>query len=161
MNFKSSFISNTMKSYIFVIVSVLLFSCNLHAQAAPSTADQINSLWMQKKYDDLETLLNAKVALTPPDVVALCSAKIFFVLVKPNKAKALESVNKLKQLADNTHNSDLIAYAAGEVAQMQTAPAGELKIPSAATLEKLHSTFPDKYPNIDFALKVEKGFTTP
>lgn len=94
------------------------------------------------------------MAQSSPDVVALYCARTFFLIVKPNKAKALDSAVKLKQAAEATQKADFIEFAASRLAEIQTAPAGELPPPSAAALNMLHSKFSDKFPNIELGLKL-------
>lgn len=140
-----------MKTISLFIISTILCSCGLYAQA-PSTEDELNSLWNQAKYEEIQILLNAKMTQSPPDVVAVYCAKFFFLFIKPNKAKALEAATKLKQIADGTNNSGFKELADHELAEVQGTPDSEFTPPQAAQLAQLRDIFPSKFPNIRFGV---------
>ncbi|MDB6080035.1 MAG: hypothetical protein JWO82_3782 [Akkermansiaceae bacterium] len=159
-NFPHSHLMIRTRLLVLIAATAFLFSCGGKA-TAPPTAEEINSLWQQRKHDELEVRLSENLAQAHPDFIGLYCARTFFVLVKPNKAKALECTLKLKQIAEATKNQDFINIYAEQLAEIQSSPAGEFSPPRAEALEMLHSQFKDKYLTIDIGLRLKKLYITP
>lgn len=134
--------------YAFLVIA---FAQHSLAQAPPSFEDQLSELWNQKKYDELEILLDQKSNMTPPDIVALYCSKFLYVFIKPDKAKALEALTKLKQLAQATTNTTFKGFVDEEIAGVQGIPDGEFLPPTSEIMDGLHAEFSDEYPLLTFA----------
>jgi hypothetical protein len=137
-----------MKTSVLSTAFILAFVPRVVAQTAPSLEDQLTTLWKRNNYTELRTLLDSKTSATPPDVVALYCAKLFYVFVQPDKAKALAAATKLKTSAETATDADFISLANGELAEVPVIPETEFAQPTPEILAALHSEFPDKYPNI-------------
>ncbi len=126
-----------------------------------TTEGELNTLWTQNKHDDIEVLLTAKMALTPPDVVAVYCAKFFYMFIKPDKAKALAAATKLKQIATATQNVGFIELADHEIAEVQQIPDAEFTSPDAEEINQIHTLFPNAFPNAKTGGNLKKVYLTP
>ena len=144
-----------MRTIIAAFALILVFLCRVFA-ADPTLEEKINSLWKEKKYDELQVVLDTK-AKNPPDIVAVYCAKFFYLFIKPDKAKALVAAGKLKLIADKTKNSNFQQMANYELQQVQGVPDAEFAAPGADKLDALHAAFPDSYPNIKFGSALKKS----
>ena len=146
-----------MKTCIIILAFILMLApFGAVAQTAPTLEEQLTTLWKQANYTELRNLLNAKISATPPDVVALYCAKFFFVIVQPDKGKALAAVTKLKAVADATTDQVFVSFANGELAEVQGIPDAEFTQPTPAILAALHTEFADQYPNLDVGVGLRK-----
>jgi hypothetical protein len=151
-----------MKTILLIITSALLFTFGLKAQTS-TTEEELSSLWTQYKHDEIEALLTAKTAMTPPDLVAVYCAKFFYIFVKPDKVKALAAATKLKQIATETQNAGFIKLAEHDIAEVQQIPDAEFTAPNAASeakINKIHVLFPNAFPNVKTAVNL-KVYLTP
>jgi hypothetical protein len=144
-----------MKRILLIITSFLLFSFELHAQT-PTTEEEINALWTQNKHDEIQVLLTTKMALTPPDVVALYCSKFFYMMVKPDKTKALEAATKLKQIADSSQNEAFVELASHELSEVQGTPVEAFVAPQAEQIAQLHVLFPNGFPNVKVGVNLKQ-----
>ena len=150
-----------MNTILLIIASALFFSFGLQAQTL-TTEEELSALWTQNKHDEIETLLTAKTATTPPDLVAVYCAKFFYIFVKPDKAKALAAATKLKQIATETQNVGFIELADHEIAEVQQIPDAEFTAPNAASavkINKIHALFPNAFPNVKTAVNLNVYLT--
>ena len=118
--------------------------------------NQLTNLWKQNNYTELRNLLDAKTSATPPDIVALYCSKFYYVFIQPDKAKALAAVTKLKKVADATSVADFIAFANGELAEVQGIPDADFVPSPPEFLATFHAKSPDKYPNLDVGVQLRK-----
>lgn len=140
---------------ICLITFVLALRLGAFGQAAP-VEKQINDLWRERRHAELQALLDAKASATPPDLVALYCCKFFYIFVLPDQKKALQSATNLKMVADASHNKDFIELATQNLADVKSVPAIEFVAPEAIGLDTLYKEFPDKFPNIDFAVRLRQ-----
>jgi hypothetical protein len=145
-----------MKKIIACILLVAGMACCALAQDPMTFEERLTDLWKDKKYTELQTLLDEKTSVNPPDVVALYCSKFFYLFIQPDKAKALNAVTKLKVLAEATADSDFVAFANGELAEVQGIPEAEFVQPTPEVLLALHVQFEDKYPNLAMGARLKK-----
>lgn len=145
-----------MKIIIAILTLGLTFASDVMAQTTPALEDQLTALWKQKNYTELRNLLDAKTSATPADVVALYCSKFFYVFVQPDKAKALAAATKLKAAAQATTNADFIAFADGELAEVQGIPDAEFGQFTPELLVTFHGESPNEYPNVWLGVRLRK-----
>jgi hypothetical protein len=145
-----------MKTSLASLALVLALALGVVAQTAPTVEEQLTTLWKQKNYTELRNLLDAKTSATPPDVVALYCAKFFYLVVQPDKAKALAAATKLKAAAQATTNADFIAFADGELAEVQGIPDAEFVQSPPELLATFHAESPNQYPTVEVGARLRK-----
>jgi len=145
-----------MKTYLASLALLLIITVAVVAQTSATLEDQLTSLWKQKNYAALKTLLDEKADANPPDVAALYCSKFFYIFIQPDKAKALSAANKLKQAAEVTTDADFVNFANSEVAEVQGIPDAEFAQPTAEVLAGLHTEFADAFPNVEVGSRLRR-----
>ena len=127
------------------------------AQVTPALEDQLTALWKEKKHLEIGVLLDSKIDADASDVVALHAASFFYVWIKPNKAKALSAIGKLKSYAETTREVDFIAFANEELAKINGLPDEEFNQSRENFLILLHEDIsPNEYPMIFLSVGMRK-----
>jgi hypothetical protein len=139
-----------------VVLGLLGVLFPVFAQAPGPLENQISALWRGKKYTEISVLLDAHTSAANPDVAALYCAKVFYLLIQPNRDKALSAATKLKTKADSTGAADFIAFAGGELAEVQNIPTAEFPVSQPAFLNLLHKESPDSFPTIFLVAALKK-----
>ena len=145
-----------MRLYSPLATLILCFTVQAECQTAQSIDGQLTSLWTQSKYNEIEALLDAKATEASPDVAALYCSKVFFVLIRPNKAKAITMMTKLVAAAQGSGNATFIMFAENELREVQSIADAEFLEPSDEVVALLHSEFANAYPNIGVAVFLRK-----
>jgi hypothetical protein len=140
----------------FSTLAFCLSTAVVTAQTPASVEEQLTSLWKEKNYEAIRTLLDEKSSGNPPDVVALYCSKVFYVFIRPDKAKDLSAANKLKQVAEATGNAGFVGLASLEVADVQGLPDSGFVLRSSKALTWWHTHFPDAYPNVEYGARLRR-----
>jgi predicted negative regulator of RcsB-dependent stress response len=139
-----------MKTLFRIAIFCITAACEIKAQTQTSDS-QLNQLWKDKNYSQIKFLLESNRTGTSPDVGLLHCAKFFYVIIEPDKSKALSALTRLKQIADSTGKQTFIDLVQSELAEVQNIPESEFVSRDAAMLNEMHVEFHDTFPNITFA----------
>jgi len=149
-----------MKTYLLSLAVLMVCFSGVGAQSAPPLEEQLNTLWKQKNYPELQKLIDAKTSANPPDILALYCAKFCHNFVQPDKAKAMAALRKLKTIAEATKDKDFISFADLELAGVIAIPEAEFTRNSPEILASMHTHFAN-YPGIEFGITYRNKFPKP
>jgi hypothetical protein len=129
----------------------ILGSSRLAGQTQMST-DDLNQLWLSRNYEQIKVALEQNLNAESPDLALLHCTNTFFVLVQPDKQKAVSAAQKLKLLVDAGGDVILKDLAKTCLDETGEIPADEFSPLPEDWLNTLHLEFPASFPNLHISL---------
>ncbi len=148
---------------ILLFIKLTSLACILgSSQLAGQTSialGELNQFWSNRNYQQIKIALEQNLNAESPDMALLHCANTFFVLVQPDKQKAVSAAQKLKLLVDAGNSATLKDLAKTCVEETEEIPANEFSPLPEEWLNTLHMEFPESFPNLYISIGFRSAAT--